>query len=335
MKAFVTGATGFLGGRLVARLIADGWDVVAHGRSPKACDALEARGVRVVRGNLADRPALLRALRGSDRVFHVAALSSPWGTEADFEAANVVATRNVVEACLEARVGRLVFTSSPSIYIDGTHQFDVREDAPLPRVHVNAYARTKALAEAEVRAGAARGLEFVTLRPQALVGAGDTSIFPRLVRANREGGVPVFEGGSNLLDLTHVENVVTAHVLAATAPAERAAGGVFNITNGTPKPVHEVLTTLFEALGEPLRTRELPFGIVYAAATATEAIHRVLLRGREPRITRYGVVVLARTRTLNISAARERLGYMPGPSVEDGLQEFAQAWKHREATHGA
>ncbi|MCA2960117.1 MAG: NAD-dependent epimerase/dehydratase family protein [Silvanigrellales bacterium] len=330
MKVFVTGATGFLGSHLVNRLVEKGWDVVAHGRNPTALASLAARGVKTSDVDLEDVAAVQKSLRGCERVFHVAGLSSPWGTEEAFMRSNVVTTRTLVEACLREGKPRLIFTSSPSLYITNEDRLDIKETDPLPSRFVNTYAKTKYLAEQEILRGQERGLGAVRLRPQALVGAGDRAIFPRLVQANERGGVPVFRGGQALMDLTHVDNVVAAHILAAQAP-NRVEGNAYNVTNGTPLPMRDILDLLFDALQTPLRKRALPYPLVYALAALSEAAHKSILKGREPTLTRYGVVVLARSRTLDISSARQELGYVPGPSVEEGIRAFAADWRKRDA----
>lgn len=330
MKAFVTGATGFLGSHLVKRLQESGWDVVAHGRNPQALSVLESSGVQTSSVDLTNNSAVRQAVRGCDRVFHVAGLSSPWGTEDEFFRSNVLTTRTLVDACVSEGTPRLVFTSSPSVYVKNEDTFQIKETDTLPEKFVNTYAKSKFLAEQEVLRGQALGLSTVRLRPQALVGAGDRAIFPRLVQANERGGVPLFRGGQALIDLTHIENVVAAHVLAAQA-ATTVDGRVYNITNGTPLPMRQVLSVLFEALGTPMRERAVPFSVVYALAALSEVLHRHVLTGREPTLTRYGVIVLARSRTLDISAAQRDFGYTPGPSVEQGILAFAEDWRRRGA----
>jgi nucleoside-diphosphate-sugar epimerase len=127
------------------------------------------------------------------------------------------------------------------------------------------------------------------------------------------------------VDLTYIDNVVDALVACMDAPA--AVGHVYHITNGEPIGMYETIARVLQGVDIPYRPKRVPFRVAYMAATVTEALHRVVLRGREPRLTRYGVCVLARSRTLNIAAARRELGYSPRIRMEEGLQRFATWWK--------
>lgn len=321
-RALVTGATGFLGGRLARRLAAEGWEVTGLGRNEQAGRAL---GVPFLRVDLADREAVAAACRGQEVVFHCAALSSPWGPYEAFHRANVLGTRHVAEACLAHGVGRLVHVSTPSVYFDFRDREGIREDEPLPARSVNAYAATKRLAEEAVDAAHARGLATVTIRPRGLFGPGDTAILPRLVRANAAGRLPLFDGGRARIDVTYVDNAVDALLACAEAPST-ALGRKFNITNGEPTTVGDLLTLVFTALGVPYRPRRMGYRTGLVLAGAMEWAAR-LRGGREPLLTRYAVGLLAKHQTLDLTAAREVLGYAPRVSLAEGVARFAEWFK--------
>ncbi|MBB6098679.1 nucleoside-diphosphate-sugar epimerase [Deinobacterium chartae] len=322
MTVAVTGATGFLGGALTRRLLAEGLEVRALGRDPQRGAALSALGARFVPLDLEDARGLRAAVQGCDTVFHCAARSSPWGPHRAFYAANVLGTRQVVQACLNAGA-RLVHVSTPSLYFRYGGGLQVREDHPLPRP-VNAYAATKRAAEHEVAAGQARGLEAVVLRPRALFGPGDTSVLPRLLAALERGRLPVIGSEDTVTDLTYIDNAVDALLLAARSAA--AVGGTYNITNGEPVRLWPAVRRLADRLGLPGPGRRLPFQVAFGAAALLEGVHAALGLG-EPVLTRYTVSVVARSATLDISAARRDLGYAPRVSVAEGLERFACAWE--------
>ena len=329
-RALVTGGTGFLGQRLALRLLAEGWEVSALGRNAAIGDALEARGVPFVRADLTDREAMARACQGQDVVFHSGALSSPWGPYEDFYRANVLGTQHVADACLAHGVGRLVHVSTPSLYFDFRDRLAVHEAEPLPAKGVNAYAETKRLAEAVVDAAHASGLPTITIRPRGIFGPGDTAILPRLVRANAAGRLPLFDGGRARVDVTYVENVVDA-LLACAAAAEAALGAKYNITNGEPIAVGELLPRVFTALDVPYRPRAMSYAQGLLMAQAMEWL-ATLGGGGEPLMTRYAVGLLAKHQTLDIGAARSALGYQPRVGLDEGLAAFAAWWK--EQPHG-
>ncbi|UVI32684.1 NAD-dependent epimerase/dehydratase family protein [Paenibacillus spongiae] len=325
-RALVTGGTGFLGGHLARRLREDGWDVTGTGRNTQAGKALAADGIRFQAVDLRDRHAVIDACSMIDTVFHCAALSSPWGRYRDFYASNVEATRHLIEACRQQGVRRLVNVSTPSLYFDFTDRLGIREADPLPSRQPNAYAATKRIAEEEALAAHNQGFESVSLRPRALFGPGDTAILPRLIRANNRTGVPLFRGGAAVLDLTYVDNAVDALVLAAKAPAS-AMGRTYNITNGEPVRLSDVLQKLFHRLGIPMRGRAIPYPAGYAFAGAMEFAARLLPGQPEPQLTRYTVALLGKSQTLDISAARQQLGYVPRITIDEGIERFADWWR--------
>jgi nucleoside-diphosphate-sugar epimerase len=321
MKVLVTGATGFLGKALARRLQSRGDEVTALGRNTIVLAELEKEGIRPCRADLADGETIKAACHGHDVVFHAGALSSAWGPARLFYEANVIGTQNVIAGCEAARVRRLVYVSTPSIYFRFESRLDVREDAPLPAVAVNEYARTKLLAEQEVDRAFTRGLPVISIRPRAIFGEGDNAILPRLINRLQTGHMRVIGDGQNITDLTYVENVVDALLLCANAP-EALLGYKYNITNGEPLPLWDLIRKVCEALGYEFPRRRISYPVALGLATGMEMVNSLLPGRPEPLLTRYMVGVLAKSTTLDISAARRDLGYAPRISVEEGFQRF-------------
>ncbi len=326
MKALVTGATGFLGQHLTRRLVDEGVEVKATGRNVAIGRDLETYGATFVGADLTDRRQVRAVARDIDVIFHTAAQSSVWGSYESFQAANVSATRWLLDAAMEQGEPRFIYVSSPTIYVDGSHRRDVGEDDVLPERAVNHYATTKRVAEGLVASAAQRGLVTYTIRPRAIFGEGDTAIFARLVRANAHGGIPFIDGGKALQDITYVDNVVEALLCCANAP-HSSGDHVYNITNGEPRPIGAILTTLFAKLERPLRRRDVPYPVAYALASLTECSAKFFGAG-EPTLTRYGVIALGRDMTLDIARARTELGYAPTIGVDEGLERLAR-WSKR------
>jgi len=217
MNMLVTGGTGFLGKRLAMALLERGHRVRILGRNMAPVQALLAQGARPVVADLRDRDAVIAACAGVDVVFHVGALSAPWGRRADFFETNVGGTESVLAGCRAHGVKRMIYVSSPSVVFDGRDQRLLTEDAPYPRRFASIYSLTKKIGEDRVRA--AQELETVILRPKAIFGPGDSSLLPRLIAAARQGRLPQIGDGRNLVDLTYVDNVVHALLLACEAQA--------------------------------------------------------------------------------------------------------------------
>ena len=322
----VTGATGFLGQALARRLHSQQADVSALGRNPAVLAQLEREGMRPVRADLADGEAIRAACRGQEMVFHVGALSAPWGKAQDFYDSNVLGTQNVIAGCETHGVQRLVHVSTPSIYFGINSLVNVAEGAPLPARPVNEYARTKLQAEVAVDKAFEQGLPVITIRPRAIFGPGDTTILPRLIARLKTGRLPIIGDGRNLIDMTYVENVVDALLLCATSSAA-TLGKKYNITNDEPTAIWPLIEKLCVALGYPYPKRHIPYPVADGAAALLEAVYRLLPGQPEPPLTRYSVALLAKNTTLDISAARRELGYQPRVSVEEGFQHFVDWWQ--------
>lgn len=322
MKILVTGGTGFLGRHLTAALLERGHEVHLLGRNFAQAQALLARGAIPVRADLRNSSAATSACAGMDIVYHAGALSTPWGKRTDFYATNVGGTEAVLAGCQKHNVRRLIYVSSPSAVFDGKDQKLVTEDVAYPRRFTSIYSLTKKLGEDRVNAAAA-GIQTVIVRPKAIFGPGDQTLLPRLVAAARQDRLPQIGDGRNLVDLTYVDNVVHALLLATESPA--AVGKTYTITNGEHIPLWDIIREVLKRLGLSTRLRQLPFPVALGAASLMEM--RASLTGKEPLLTRYSVMILARTQTYDISAAQRDLGYTPQVSLADGIERTLETLK--------
>lgn len=325
-RVLVTGATGGLGRVLVPALVAQGCQVLATGRRVDVGRALGGPRVSFRVADLA-RDALEPLLDGVDTVFHLAALSSPWGKRAAFETANVTATRRLLEAARLQGCRRFVHTSTPSIYTERRHRLDLTEDSPLPSRFVNDYARTKFAAERLVRAAASTAMATVVLRPRAIVGPFDAVLLPRLLRAAGRGTVVLPAGGEALVELTDARDVVAA-LLAASAHAETVNGQVFNISGGAPRPLARIAAQVFAALGRPLRVHSIDARLALALAALAETVAQLWPTRPEPPLTRYGAMVAAWSQTFDLTAAHTRLLWSPRHSPEAAIAWALQGIRH-------
>lgn len=313
--ALVTGATGGLGRTLVPQLLAAGYSVTATGRNAEIGAGLAAKGVRFFGADLITDP-LEGLLDQADTVFHLAALSSPWGRYADFEAINVAATMRLLDAARQAGVERFVDVSTPSIYVAPYDRLGLTEQDLPAKPFANSYAATKYAAERQVLAANGKGIATIALRPRAIVGPHDEVLLPRLLRAVRNGRVRLPGGGNALIELTDVRDACTALI---AADRTSATGKAFNISGGTPRSLRDVLTTIFAAMGRQVEVRSIGIGPAMTLARIAEAIAKVTPGQPEPAITTYTVKTLAYSQTFDLSAARAELGWAPSHSPEEAI----------------
>jgi 2-alkyl-3-oxoalkanoate reductase len=324
MKALVTGGGGFLGLAIVRRLVGQGTTVRSFSRQRH--DQLHALEVEQRQGDLADETAVRAAVAGCDVVFHVAAKPGIWGPYEDYHRTNYIGTRNVIAACREQGVPRLVYTSSPSVVFDGRDMEGVDESVPYPSRFATHYPRTKAAAEQLVRAANDTRLATVSLRPHLIWGPGDNHLLPRLVARSRAGQLRRIGRARKLVDTIYVDNAAEAHLLAAQklAPGAIVAGKVYFISQGEPVDLWEMINRLLEAAGAPTVRRTIPRGVALALAWGFEGIHSLLHRSGEPRLTHFVVRELCTSHWFDISAARRDLGYRPTVSIYEGLRHLRE-----------
>lgn len=308
----ITGATGFLGGTIARRLLGEGERVIALGRDQKKLAALEASGAEICPFDLASG-APLPSLEAKAMI-HCAALSSPWGTRAQFERANVIGTGNALKLATNAGARRFVHISSPSVYFRFADQDGVSENIALPRP-VNAYAATKAASEQLVLA--AKEIDPIILRPRGLYGPGDTALLPRLLRAAAKRPLPLMRGGVAATDLTYIDDVADAAIAALRAG--RAPSRIYNVSGGEALPVKIVAERAAAMAGINVKWRAIPWPMVLTATRAAETLCAALPGRPEPPVTAYSAGLFAFRQTLKIDRIQTELGWKPRIDFAEGL----------------
>lgn len=317
-RILVTGAAGFLGRHVVGTLTRLHYDVIAHVRTAVAATRFEAAGLPVLVCDLRNQGELeaLGRLGPLDGVVHCAGLSSNWGPRHAFEEANVHATGLLLDRLAAHGRPHVLYVSSSSVYFAFRDQFDVRESMALPPP-VNAYAWSKARAEKQVLA--ARHLPVTVLRPRGIYGRGDGALLPRLLRAAARGPLPLFRDGQAVIDLTHVEDVAAA-IAAVLRAGDVSFGKTYNVSGGEPVAVRRIIEESAARVGTAIRWRRVPWPLAHAGIRALEALHTMFRPGNEPFVTAYSAGLLAFSQTLDLSAIRGDLGWLPAIRFAEGLE---------------
>ncbi|MBL0209319.1 MAG: NAD-dependent epimerase/dehydratase family protein [Holophagaceae bacterium] len=315
----VTGGGGFLGGAVARLLLARGDSVRSLQRSD--APALRDLGAEIVRADLADAEAVVSAAEGCDAILHIAAKAGVWGPFQAYYHANVIGTRNVLEACRKQGIQRLVYTSTPSVIHVGGDVEGVDESAPIASRFDTAYPATKAEAERMVLAANGPSLATVALRPHLIWGPGDPQLVARILSRARAGRLRLVGGGAKLIDSVYIDNAAHAHLLALDRlePGSTCGGKAYFITQGEPMAQRDLINGILKAGNLPPCEKSISPKAAYAVGAALEIVWRILGREDEPMMTRFLARQLATAHWYSISAARRDLGYTPVVSVREGL----------------
>jgi nucleoside-diphosphate-sugar epimerase len=332
MHALVTGGGGFLGRYIVEQLLARGDRVRILNR--RAYPKLEKVGVDVVCGDIRSRDAVAAACRDIDCVFHAAAMPGISLRAHVYDEINRVGTENVIYGCRNARVPRLVYTSSPSVVFAGDDQCGVDEFTPYDthwlKAHCAYYSLSKAQAERAVLEAHGEHLSSCALRPHLIWGPRDTHLIPRLIARARSGRLRRVGDGTNLVDITYVENAAEAHLWAAdlmaaeprTAPGNSPGGKAYFLSQGEPVNCWQWIDEILALAGLPPVKKSISFATAWRLGHLFETGYQMMGLSAEPPMTRFLAAQLAKSHWFDISAAQRDLGYRPRVSTEEGMRQL-------------
>ena len=325
MRAFVTGGTGFLGKRVVDRLLARGDEVVALARGGQAAEDLKSRGVEVLEGDLGDVGPVLDAVAACDVVFHVGArvaTSGPWD---EFFRVNVESVQRLMDAALAGNVKRFVHVSSLGIFDIQRDDIEIGDESdydrrPMLRGH---YTRSKLDADRLACTAVRTGKPVMVVRPGVLYGhkPGQQNVFLGRVRKFlRPNLLAVVSSPGYRVPLTYVENAADAVVLAGTV--EGVDRGIFNVIDDSDLTQDQYFRTLSLARSQPLRVLYLPVSLVTPAVRLVDFAHKLVKR--RPWSVAYQLLRSERSARYSTDAIRTQLGWVPAKDLRTSLEESLQ-----------
>jgi nucleoside-diphosphate-sugar epimerase len=334
VKALVTGANGFLGSYLVRQLLGRGYEVTAMTR--RRDESLTALNVESVHGDVRSFDNVFEACKGQDVVFHTAAVAGIWGSWKHFHGTNTIGTRNVVEACLQHDVKKLVYTSSPSVTFNGDHQMNVNESAPYSKQWLCHYPHSKALAEKFVlEANDDKDLMTCALRPHLIWGPGDRHLIPRLINRAKAKQLRRVGDGSNQVDTIYVENAAQAHIQAAEAMDDGSpvCGSAYFLSQDDPVNCWEWINDVLGLVGLPRVRQSISYYWAYRLGYTMETAYQLANVQSEPRMTRFLAAQLAKSHYFDISRAKNDFGYYPEISNEEGMKRLGESLRKEYGAH--
>ncbi|KAF9175129.1 erg26, C-3 sterol dehydrogenase [Mortierella sp. AD010] len=335
-KCLITGGNGFLGRWIVAELIkrTDYAITILDIFIPSNVEPNDR--ITYIAGDITDTAAVQAALKGQDICLHVASPPHHFPAE-KFKRINIEGTQNVIDACLNEKVGRLIYTSSASVLQDGSALVNADETYPIPKTFIETYSETKAIAEGMILKANCDQLLTCALRPSGIFGPGDSQGTPGFMDVMKKGQHVLQIGdNSGLFDWTYVENVAYSHVLAAQKliPGSKAAGQAFFITNGSPVPFWNHPRALMaekKVVAPYLIIINFHVALVIAfLSEMASVVKRMLGKESKDGFTRVRVRYIAYDRYFNINKARNLLGYEPVVSYKEGVKRTMASFIEKE-----
>jgi 2-alkyl-3-oxoalkanoate reductase len=324
--SFVTGGTGFIGSRLVRRLLAEGHTVRVLARSPEKAHKLFDEKAEIIPGDLSDAAALARGCKGADRVFHLAAQVGDYGPKKGYYRTNVEGTRAMVDAAVRGGAGRFVYVSTNAV--TGIKRTTVTDETAPYATSGGHYGISKGMAERIIRDRHEQsGFPGVILRPPVVYGPGSANWVLRPLSLMKQGKMVLVDSGRGLCWHVYVDNLVDAAVLASGHP--RAAGEVFIISDGKHDTTWADYFNLLAKTADygPI-TKNVPGAVAVAVAHASYALYAAF--GIRPKLTPLGVGILTSGAPVSIAKAQDVLGYKPGVSLAEGMKRVGD-WLAAEA----
>ncbi len=317
MKIFVTGGSGFLGQRLIKRLVNEGNIIGGLARSNYSAEIINKLGADVIKGSLGNIQEWENELQGYDVVIHCAAPVEFWGVWSKFEKEITLATKNLLMSSSKMQVKKFIYISSESVLQDVNPLVDIDETFPYPDEPNSYYGKAKKLAEQEIL-NFSTAMKCIILRPTYIWGAGDKT--PQiLVEKVKSGQFMWVDKGECVIETVHVDNLVEAICLACLKGNDKQ---VYMVTDDAPITVKDYFTQVLKIQGVTPPNKNIPSLIAKPLAAAIEFVWKLLGIKGIPPLYRFELSFVAMPRKYNISKIKRELGYQPIVTREMGLKEL-------------
>jgi len=321
MKVLLTGGSGFIGGNLAQKLVKQGYSVNCLVRKTSKVELLKNLNVKLFYGDLSDGKALTNATKGVDVVYHCAALVSDWGKYEDFYEVNVQGTKNLLDACVENNVRKIVYISTTDVVWNYEDHIKLTENASYHKKYKHPYCKTKAEAEKEVHSYKNQNkIETTIIRPCLVWGPGDRVVLPKIVDLAINNSLYLFGSGRNLISICYIENVTDAIILAGEN--HKSNGEIYFINDDLKITFQEYISELLSCLEIEWEPKKIPYFIVYNIAKLLEFLTIISGSKKYPLITTYVVAAMGKNLNYSIDKARLELNYEPKIDLYNGLSNL-------------
>ena len=325
----VTGATGFIGSHLTERLAKGKEKIRVLVRDKNEIGYIEEFDVKIkedieiVEGDLSDKESLLKATKDIEKVFHLAAISRPMNIETHvYYDINVTGTRNLLEACEENKVKKIVHVSSMSVFGFSRDGKPLNENSP--RLPVSEYGKSKKEGEELVIDFCKKNkIELVVVRPPMVYGGRDMQFF-KLFKLINTGNFPLIKQGKAKIEFCFVKNLVEGIVLADER-GKNLEG--YNISNGETYSIKQVFSEISKAEGKRLFPISIPYLIVKIAGSFIEKIYSVF--GKKAPFNSGTAEWMSNDNEIDMSKAKKELGYKIKFPLEKGIKETVDWYKDK------
>jgi nucleoside-diphosphate-sugar epimerase len=325
LKTLVTGGTGFTGSHLVKKLVDKGHKVRVLARRTSTIDEIKNKDIEIVYGDITDREKVLESVKNIDWVFNIAAAYRQANlTEEDFQNVNFEGTRNIIDACLEHRVKRLIHCSTIGVVTSVKNPPGDETTAVCPG---DAYQDSKCAAEFEVLKNVReKNLPATVIRPCAIYGPGDWRLLKMFKMIAKKRFV-FFGNGKAYFHMVYIDDLTDAFLLAATK--NEAVGEVFIIGDEKYITLNELAALIADEFGVPVPKIHLPYRFFEMIAASVEFIYRKLKLKKEPPIYRRRMAFFKKNRAFSIEKAKKILGYHPGVDLKQGIHLTAEWYQEK------